>query len=177
MIRSLVLSGAIAVAAVALAVPIARAEPLRLSGAATGSYLAHEGGGGAGLVLDLGAAFGAVRVGGFTGVAALLGQESNTRVFLPLGPAIAVRLGAGAVNASLGLRAGIWGGATDAGLAAGGLFGAGARFGYRLGRGASVTVGVDGWLMVGQGARWVIAPGVGLQWWPEPDDSLGEAAR
>ncbi len=174
MIRSLALSSVVALAVAVLAPKIARAEPWGVGGDVTGHYLGHQGGGGAGVVLDLGTMFGAVRVGGFTGLAALLGQDELTRVFLPVGPAAALVLEGGRLTASLRLRAGVWAGATDAGVAAGGIFGAGAHFGYAIGRGAGVTAGVDGWLMVGQGTRWIIAPGVGLEWAPAPDDEPDE---
>ena len=80
------------------------------------------------------------------------------------------------------LRAGLWGGATQAEkLTAGPFFGGGAYLGFLLGGGAVLNVGGDVWGVIGSEAwsdatgpdaavsssTWVIAPGVGLSWTPE----------
>jgi len=162
--------GAIALAAVGLAPRVAHAEPLRLAGAARGTTRARRRGGAA-LVLGRRGPLGAVRVGGFTGLAAVARSGRPDARVLPVGPALAVVLDGGRVNASLRLRAGVWAGATDTGLAAGGLFGARRRTSAT--RSGAARASLRGRRVAHGPAKtraWVVAPGVGLEWVARAND-------
>jgi hypothetical protein len=136
------------------------------------------------VMLDVWAAVDWLRVGGFVGAGAIPSdRDEHNRVMMPLGISAAAHVVATEHLAlSVRLRAGLWGGATQAEkLTVGGFFGGGAYLGFQLGGGALIDVGADVWGVIASDAwrtpvgpddrvsasTWVIAPGVGLSWSPE----------
>jgi len=125
---------------------------------------------------DVGGAIGAdlwlpldiFRIGGFFGVGALpSGEDVQNRVFMPLAASVGLEVLGDFVGVSLRARGGLWGGATqEVKLTAGGFVGGGAYLLFNLGRGASLSVGMDVWGLFGDGETALFAPGVGLTWAP-----------
>lgn len=173
------------VAALVVAPARAGAEDVQPSGSLAAHLLIADGGDlGGSVLLDVWAAWEWLRIGGFVGAGAIPSErDSANRVLMPLGLSAAAELFASEWLAlSVRLRAGLWGGATQAEkLAVGPFFGGGAYLGFQLGRGAVLNVGGDVWGIIGSEAwsdasgpdaavsssTWVIAPGVGLSWTPE----------
>jgi hypothetical protein len=172
----------------ALAAPArASADAMPLGGAITGHAALADGDAGAGLVLDVWAAIDWLRVGGFFGVAATPSdRDDHNRVLMPIGALIAIDAApASEIALLLRVRAGGWGGATQAEKLTGGFFvGGGVHFGYRLGHGVVLSMGVDLWAVIASDA-WrsatgpddarsasvlAIAPGIGLSWTPEENE-------
>ncbi|WP_169791348.1 hypothetical protein [Sandaracinus amylolyticus] len=159
-------------------------ESLRPSGALGAHLLIADGLDLGGLVmLDVWAAWQWLRIGGFVGAGAIPSErDASNRVMMPLGISASAEILTESLAVSVRLRAGLWGGATQAEkLTAGPFFGAGCYLGFVLGHGALLNVGADVWGVIGSEAwsdtsgpdagvsasTWVIAPGVGLSWTPE----------
>lgn len=155
--------------------------------ALTGHFIAADGDFGGGAVLDVWAAFDSLRLGGFFGAAAIPSErDSNNRVMMPFGLSGAVVFGSD-VTFELRVRAGAWGGATQAEkLLIAPFAGGGAYLGWSLGAGATITLGLDAWAVIGSDA-WrmatseedatsatvaAIAPGIGLAWSPPAEETF-----
>ncbi len=134
-------------------------------------HVAGSGGDlGGGALLDIGTPLGVVVLGGTLGMIALSSDDdSRSRVFMPAAASLRLVVPSGPLRFDLRARAGIWGGATNQGLAVGGFFAAGAYLAYAFARTVAIGIGVDGWLLLGHGDRTVIAPGLTLTWMPEGD--------
>jgi hypothetical protein len=160
------------------------ADGPRPGGAISGHFLAADGDYGGALGLDVWAVWQWLRIGGFFGVAATPSErDDHNRVFMPIGAVVAIDTAPSReLSVQFRARVGGWGGATQAEKLTGGLFvGGGAHFGYRLGPGAAVSIGLDLWGVIASDA-WrkmsgpedmvsasvlVIAPALGLSWTPE----------
>ncbi|WP_236515750.1 hypothetical protein [Sandaracinus amylolyticus] len=161
-----------------------REESVRPSGSLGAHLLVADGPDLGGLVmLDVWAAWQWLRIGGFIGAGAIPSErDASNRVMMPLGISAAAEVLTESLALSVRLRAGLWGGATQAEkLTAGPFFGVGFYLGFLLGNGAVLNVGADAWGVIGSEAwsdasgpdaavsasTWVIAPGIGLSWTPE----------
>lgn len=142
----------------------AAAQPL--GGALTGvGLLGSEEHGGAGLV-DLYAEFGALRLGGGFGVAAVSdAADTHSRVFAPFGFSAALLFGSRR-GAAIELRGrfGAWAGATDTGLGSGVWGSAGAWLRIGLGARAGILFGLDAWFQSAVATPVYFAPGIGFGW-------------
>ncbi|MDQ3031346.1 MAG: hypothetical protein M3Y87_02945 [Myxococcota bacterium] len=150
-----------------------------------GAHLAiADGDIGGAILLDVWAAIDWLRIGGFVGAGAIPSdRDAYNRVFMPLGISAAAQIATtDQLALSVSLRAGLWGGATQAEkLTLGAFVGGGAYLGFVLGGGAILNVGADVWGIISSDAwhtpsdpddrvsasTWAIAPGVGLSWTPE----------
>lgn len=199
MSRSLALSRAAATAlavasamfAAAAASPAEAAAQVRPAGSLGAHFLIADGDLGGELMLDVWAAIDWLRVGGFVGAGAIPSdRDEHNRVMMPLGLSAAARVvETEQIALEVRLRAGLWGGSTQAEkLTLGAFFGGGAYFGIVLGGGAVAHVGADVWGVISSDAwhtpvgpddrvsasTWVIAPGIGLSWSPEEERRPGE---
>ncbi len=162
---ALLVSAALALASADTSTASAEWRP---SGAVTGNLLLRSPDVGGGGLVDLYAEpTGTLRLGGAMGLGALSSSNGNrSRVFMPIGLSAALELRGPRVGLDLRLRAGLWGGATNQGLAAGPWLSGGAYLELPLDRRIAVAAGVDVWLLFGHGDAGVIAPGLGLVWTP-----------
>ena len=137
----------------------------RPSGSANALVLLRESNPGPGLVVDLHESTGVVRWGGAIGVGAVTHPTADlTRVFMPLGASFGLRVPLGRVFLQLGIRGGIWAGALNQGLFAGGWLSAQAGFEYALDDTVGIRVGCDAWYLMGRDSVLLLAPGLGLTW-------------
>ena len=156
-----------------LALPaIARAEGPFDAGALSARVLVEPHGRvGGGLLADLLAPVGMLRLGFATGVTAITSDNSDGRVYVPLLLSGALVLGHEGLSLSLRLRGGAWAGALKSGLAAGAMLMGGAHLRYGADERVTFTLGVDvvrEWL---HGDRTFIAPSVGVAWTLGAEDS------
>jgi hypothetical protein len=119
--------------------------------------------GGAALA-DLWFTDGALRIGAATGIGFVAGEESDSRLFSPIGASLAVGSKPRPGGFSLRLRAGGWTGATNGGFAAGGWLAAGFHIEYALDSRLAIAAGMDAWFLFGHGDMTLFAPGVSLVW-------------
>lgn len=145
-----------------------------VAGAVQGHFLASPAPdfGGA-ISADVWYPIGIFRIGGFLGVGAVPSpNDVYNRIFMPVGPSIALEIMGETVGLSLRARGGLWGGSTQAvKITAGGFVGGGAWLLFGLGEGVSLSVGMDVWGLFGDGETALFAPGVGLTWAPATDPS------
>lgn len=163
-------AGVVVVSVACFASPAAADD---VAGSVTGQLVvADRDVGGAG-TLDLGAAIGPLRLGGFFGAGitpAPATRDAHNRAYLTLGGSAALVLepsgtGPGSVAFEMVARAGFWGGSTQATkLTAGGLLGGGAYVDVSLGEGVFVGAGAEAWMFFGAGETWAIVPGLRLRW-------------
>jgi len=149
----------------------ARAQ-VRPSGAADAVFLAGEGVVGGALTVDLWAPVGALlRIGGVLGVGGLTSDDdARSRIFMPAGASVSLVIGAERRPFfELRVRGGLWGGATNQGLAASGWLAGGAYFGYALGPNVAIGAGVSAWWLAGHGGILAVAPGITASWQPLED--------
>lgn len=184
-VHAIAAAGAIAACSMAIARP-ARADAARPGGSIGAHLFVADGADvGGGVVLDVWAVAEWMRIGGFVGAGAIpSARDDHNRVMMPIGLSFAGNVVVTEfLTLQARLRAGVWGGATQAEkLTAGPFFGGGMYLGFRLGPEAVAHVGADIWGVVGSDAwrdaagpddglsasTWVIAPGLGFSWTPEP---------
>ena len=149
-----------------LALPaVARAEGPFHAGALGAQVLVEPHGRvGGGLLFDLLAPVGMLRLGFATGVTAITSDNSDGRVYVPLLLSGAIVFGHEGLSFALRLRGGAWAGALKSGLAAGAMLMGGAHLRYGTDERVAFTLGVDvvhEWL---HGDRTFIAPDIGVAW-------------
>lgn len=165
-----------AVAAVAAAAGLfvghAEAQP-RSSGAVDAAGLFGRDVWGGALTIDVWAALAesdAVRVGlgGAIGGAALTSDDdARSRILMPLGASASLFISpSGTWFLDFRARGGMWGGATNQGLAAGGWVAGSAYFGYALGPNASLGLGATAWGLLGHGSIFAVGPAITAVWTP-----------
>jgi hypothetical protein len=141
----------------------ARAVP-RVYGAVDGRYLvgvSNRHGGAIGL--DLWFGMRSFRLGGSFGVGALSkNREASSRVFTPLGLSMGIMPGADRSGPTALLRLGGYAGAQKSGLIYGPFASCALGYGFALGEGASVRLGVDGWLLMLHQGGVFVGPYFGL---------------
>ena len=154
---------ALAVLCFSIAAPAA--AEWRPSGALTGAVLLRDSNPGPGVLVDLWEPVGILRFGGAIGVGAVNHPEADfTRVLMPVGASLGLRLPMGRVQLALRLRGGIWAGALNEGLSAGGWFSASAGFEYALDDTLGLGVSFDAWYLTGRDSVLLYAPSLGLSW-------------
>jgi hypothetical protein len=137
------------------------------AGALTASVAFASEGAGGGLVGDITAPIGPLRLGATVGAVAISSENASvSRVFVPLGLSIGLVGRPGGWWFEARVRAGAWAGATNEGLAAGPWLSPGAFVGVALGPQVALGVGVDGWFAFGHGTILAVAPGLTLTWVP-----------
>jgi hypothetical protein len=126
---------------------------------------------GAGAMADLFYEFGALRVGGALGVAAVSSADGvRSRVYMPLAASASLFWRGESLGFDLRGRIGAWAGATDAGLDADFFASVGAWLTFPLGGRASLGLGLDLWfqragLRPGErGVETYFSPGLALVW-------------
>lgn len=130
------------------------------------------------LVVDLFERVGPATFGLAIGVGASTSDnEDVNRVFAPLGLSIGVGVAPRPVGFHVFLRGGLWAGATNDGLRAGGWAAVGARFEIRLDDAIAVGVTFETWRLSGELERWMILPGLSLVWRPVEDAVEGSEAQ
>ena len=135
------------------------------SGALTGTVLLRDSNPGPGVLVDLWEPVGVLRLGGAIGVGAVNHPEADsTRVFMPVGASLGLRLPMGRVYLALRLRGGIWAGALNQGLFAGGWFAASGGFEYALDETLGLSVNFGAWYLGGRDSVLIYAPSLGLSW-------------
>ena len=170
----------IAVVVSALFAPTARAqwEP---SGAITGLLAieptADERRLGGDLVVDLFERVGPASFGLAIGIGASTSDnEDVNRVFAPMGLSVGIGVAPRPVGFHVFLRGGLWAGATNEGLRAGGWAAFGARFEVRLDDAIALGVTFETWRLSGELSRWMVLPCLSLVWRPVEDSSAADPA-
>lgn len=170
----------LALAALTLAVSVFDAARARAqwepSGAITGLLAveptADERRLGGDLVVDLFERVGPASFGLAIGIGASTSDNGDVnRVFAPLGLSLGVGVAPRPIGFQTFVRGGIWAGATNAGLRAGGWAAFGARLEIRLDDAIALGVTFDTWRLAGKLERWMILPGLSLVWRPVEDRS------
>lgn len=102
--------------------------------------------------------------GGAVGVGALATEDAEvSRVFMPVALSASLTM-TGSVWLTLRVRGGGWGGALNAGLVAGPFVSGGAAVQIPISDTAALSLGCDGWLVMGHESQTIIAPGIGFEW-------------
>jgi hypothetical protein len=169
-----------AISLLALFTPEAEAQ-FRPAGAISGQALVTSGarldgtgwdaGYGGGIIGDITAPFGIVRVGGSIGVFAITSQvDDASRVFMPVALSVSLVLRHDRFWADVRGRAGLWAGVSNQGLVAGPYFTAGAFFGYELSETVAIGAVVDAVFVLANGDTIGVAPGIGVVWSPAVDE-------
>jgi hypothetical protein len=130
---------------------------------------------GADLVVDLFERVGPATFGLAIGVGASTSDnEEVNRVFAPLGLSIGVGVAPRPVGFHVFARGGLWAGATNDGLRAGGWGALGARLEIRLDDAIALGASLEVWRLTGELERWMILPGLSLVWRPfdPPPDAI-----
>jgi hypothetical protein len=173
-------SASLALVSLALAVSVFGAAPTRAqwepSGAISGLLAieptADERRLGGDLVVDLFERVGPASFGLAIGIGASTSDNDDVnRVFAPLGLSVGVGVAPRPIGFHVFLRGGIWAGATNAGLRAGGWVALGARVELRLDDAIALGLTFETWRLAGQLERWMILPGLSLVWRPVDDRS------
>ncbi len=138
---------------------------------------------GAGAMADLFYEFGALRVGGALGVAAVSSADGvRSRVYMPLAASASLFWRGESLGFDLRARVGAWAGATDAGLDADFFASTGAWLTFPLGGRASLGLGLDLWFQRAElrpgerGVETYFSPGLALVWGAAGDAPLPEEA-
>ena len=170
----------VAVVVSALFAPTARAkwEP---SGTITGLLAiepaADERRLGGDLVVDLFERVGPASFGLAIGIGASTSDnEDVNRVFAPMGLSVGIGVAPRPVGFHVFVRGGLWAGATNEGLRAGGWAAFGARFEVRLDDAIALGVTFETWRLSGELSRWMVLPGLSLVWRPVEDSSAADPA-
>jgi hypothetical protein len=122
------------------------------------------------ILVDLWEPLGPLLVGGAIGVAALTHPDADsTRSFMPLGVSLGVAIPMGRVFLAIRIRAGLWAGALNQGLFAGGWLAAAGCFEYALDDRVWVSAGLDAWYLMGRDSVLLYAPALGLSWQLDSD--------
>lgn len=144
----------------------ARAQAREPGGSIVGSMLVSEGDVGGGARVELWGALGALRLGGFFGVAALSSElDWRNRTMMPAGALVALAFDVGLVELVVTARGGMWGGASQEDkLRVGGLVGGGAWVDFAMEGGIGLGIGAELLGLFGGGDTWVVEPGLRLTW-------------
>ncbi len=141
------------------------------------SYTQPEGtdttdqGYGGNLIADITLPLGWFRIGGSLGVAAITSSaDEASRVLMPISLSLGAVFRPGSLWLDLRGRAGMWAGATNQGLAAGGFFSIGGFAGWAFAKNVAVGVAFDALFALGHGDTIAVAPGLSLVWVPQEDD-------
>ncbi len=145
------------------------------AGAVTGNFLVAKESFGGGILADVHIPVGVLRIGGGLGAVALSSDDPDrARAFMPVTASFGLVFGGDSFAVNFRARGGLWAGAINSGLAAGGFVGGGGYLAFGLGAGAYLTAGCDVWGVTGHGSALVIAPGLGLVWTPGVEDDTDE---
>lgn len=161
--------GALALALVAVTTAGAARADWEPSGAVSGLFAVEPGADerrlGGNLLVDLWQDVGVATFGLAMGVGATTSANDDVnRVFAPLGLSLGLSLRPRPVGGMLFARGGLWAGATNQGLAAGGWASFGGRLEVRLDDTVSLAATVEVWRLFGNLDRWMVLPGLSLVW-------------
>lgn len=150
-------------------------EGFQPAGAVTGHFLVAKESIGGGILADVHIPVSVLRIGVGLGAVAISSDDADrARTFMPVTASFGLVLGGDSFAVNLRARGGLWAGAINSGLAAGGFVGGGGYLAFGLGAGAYLTAGCDVWGVIGHGSALVIAPGLGLLWTPGAGDDTEE---
>lgn len=150
------------------------AAQVRTAGAADAIVLVADDAWGGALSVDLWAVAGeprapvSLRLGGALGAGAITSDDdSRSRILMPVGASASLLVFPTETwFLELRARGGLWGGATNQGLGAGGWVAGGAYFGYAVGPNAALGAGVSMWWLLGHGDILALAPSITAVWLP-----------
>lgn len=129
------------------------------------------------LVVDLFERVGPASFGLAIGIGASTSDnEDVNRVFAPMGLSVGIGIAPRPVGFHVFLRGGLWAGATNEGLRAGGWAAFGARLEIRLDDAIALGVTFETWRLSGELSRWMVLPGLSLVWRPVEDSSAADPA-
>jgi hypothetical protein len=171
------LSAAVCFAALAWLSDASAAAQVRTAGAADATALIADEAWGGTLSVDLWAVLGeprapvSFRLGGAFGAGAITGDDdARSRVLMPVGASASLLVFPSRTwFFEVRARGGMWGGATNQGLGAGGWVSGGAYVGYAVGANAALGAGVSVWWLLGHGDIRAIAPSITAVWFPWED--------
>ena len=155
-------------AALPLLVPARSTAQFEPAGDVTGAVAVTDRGLGGGVGADIYAPLGAFRLGGYLGVAGIVGNQEEESLFL-----VPVAVAAGwllqvdtAVWIDVRARVGVWTGAFSEGFGGGFWASPGLYVEVPLASGVALGVGAEGWFALGSRDLFGVAPGVTLAWLP-----------
>ena len=107
----------------------------------------------------------AFKLGLGVGISGLSSENADAnQMFTPAGLSLLVGYKSGGFGIAVNARLGLWAGATNMGLSAGGYVAAGARVEWWLDDTVGLTAGVEAWWLLGSADAFALAPTLALTW-------------